>query len=188
MTTAAFATPEDLASFLQLPSIDRYTGELLIALAGDAIRDEIHQRVDLATTTEVYDGLPADHEWADTIFLREREVVAVTGIVDAGVSLAPVVDFTWTAQGAVVRNRAAFTALLGGILVTYTHGWASASREWQTCRGVAIQVAARTYVNPGQNERVIIGTVRRDFPRDQPLTGRLQLTEFEKRRLDFLRR
>lgn len=184
---AAFAIAEDLASFLQVPTVDRYTAEMLLDLASDAVRDEIHQQIDQSTTVEIYDGLPNDHPWAHVIFLRETPVTAVSGVVSDGVTLASG-EYEWSARGPIVRNIGVFSQAERGISVTYTHGWAPGSRELATARGVAIQVAARAYVNPMQVDRVTVGGISRDYARSDPRPGRLELSEFEKRRLDPLRR
>ena len=183
---AAFGTAEDLASFLQLPTVDRYTAELLLDLASDAIRDEVHQQIDQATTTEVYDGLPGDHPWAHVIFLRQVPVTAVSGVISDGITLSATA-YEWSAAGTIVRNIGVFSTSERGISVTYTHGWTAGTRELATVRGVCLQVAARAYVNPMQVDRITVGGISRDFA-NSPRPGRLELSEFEKRRLDPLRR
>jgi len=186
---AAFGTAEDLASFLQVPTVDRYTAELLLDLASDAVRGETGLDIDVATTTEAYDGLDASNLYAGTVFLRQRPVTAVSGVSDAGVLLVPVTQYEWSAGGVISRvDGLPFTDLAGGILVTYTHGWATNTREWRLARMVTLQVAARAYVNPLQVDSVTVGGITRTYPRSEPRTGRLELTEFEKRRLDPLRR
>lgn len=185
---AAFATAEDLASFLQVPTVDRYTAEMLLELASDAVRDEVHQDVDSATTTEAYDGLPADHRYSGVIFLRQVPVTAVSAVVSDGVTV-PSTDYEWSAKGWINKVVAVpFSSAAQGISVTYTHGWAPGSRELATARSVCLQVAARAYVNPGQVDRITVGAVSRDFARSDPRPGRLELSEYEKRRLDPLRR
>lgn len=185
---AAFATAEDLASFLQVPTVDRYSAEMLLDLASDAIRDEVHQEITSASGTEVYDGLPSGHEWAGVIFLRQIPVTAVSAVVSDGITV-PATDYEWSARGWINKVIGPpFSSAAGGISVTYTHGWAPGSRELDTARGVCLQVAARAYVNPMQVDRITVGGVSRDFARTDPRPGRLELSEFEKRRLDPLRR
>jgi len=184
---AAFATAEDLASFLQVPTVDRYTAEMLLDLASDAIRDEVPQQIDQASSTEVFDGLPQDHPWAHVIFLRETPVTAVSGVINDGATMASG-DYEWSARGTIVRNIGVFSDSERGISVAYTHGWAPGSRELATARGVCLQVAARAYVNPMQVDQVTVGGISRSFARSDPRPGRLELSEYEKRRLDPLRR
>jgi hypothetical protein len=184
----AFATADDLASFLQLPSVDRYTAELLLDQASDAVREETGQDVIIATTTEVYDGLPGDHPYADTVFLRQVPVTAVSGVSSDGVALAAD-EYEWSARGVIVRLRRPFSDALGGIAVTYTHGWDTTALQYRVAQSVALQVAARAYVNPYQLDSLTVGQVTRSFPKENDgHSGRIELSLYEKRRLDILRR
>jgi hypothetical protein len=184
---AAFATAEDLASFIQVPTVDRYTAEMLLDLASDTIRDEVGQDIDQATTTETYDGLPLGHPWAHAIFLRQVPVTAVSSVVSDGLTLSSA-DYEWTAKGVILMRFGALSTQAGGITVTYTHGHAPGSRALSTARAICLQVAARAYVNPGQVEQITVGGISRSFARSDPRSGRLELSEYEKRRLDPLRR
>lgn len=185
---AAFATAEDLASFLQRPTIDRYTAELALDLASDAVRDEAGQDIAEASTTEVYDGLPADHPYANVIFLRQVPVTAVSGVVSDGVTI-PAAEYEWSARGVIVRTARPFSAVLRGISVTYTHGWEPTALEYRLARSITLQVAARVYVNPYQLDGLQIGSINQSFPRETDgRTGLAELTKFERRRLDPLRR
>lgn len=185
----AFATAEELASFLQLPTVDRFTAELALEMASDAVRAEVDQDIDVVTTTnEIHDGLPGSHPFADTIFLRQVPVTAVTAVITDGVSLAPA-DYEWSARGVIVRRTGVFSSLLSGTTVTYTHGWLPESREYQTVRITVIQAAARCYVNPSQLDMLTVGGIVRAWPKENDgRTGRVELTKYEQRRLDPLRR
>ena len=93
----AFATASDLASILQRDTIDTYTANLLLNGAADAIRNEVGLQIDLLTTTETYDPPPIANWWepppADSaLLLRERQVTAVTSIVENGVALVDLDD------------------------------------------------------------------------------------------------
>ena len=184
----AFATAEDLASYLQLNTVDRYTAELLLELASDAVRAVVGQSVDVVTSTEVYDGLDHGHPWAGTIFLRQVPVVAVSAVVSDGVPV-PAADYEWSTRGSITRLSGAFSAAQSGIAVTYTHGWDADTRQWRQARAVALQAAARAYVNPYQLDSLTVGSVSRSWPKDnEGRSGRLELTTFERRSLDDLRR
>lgn len=168
--------------------MDRYSAELNLDLASDAIRDEVGQDIDQATTTETYDGIEPSAPYAHVIFLRQVPVTAVSGVVNDGVTMASG-DYEWSPKGWISSLVGPFSSAASGITVTYTHGWASGSRELATARGICLQLAARGYVNPGQVGRISVGQVSRDYggSADSP-PGRLQLSEYEKRRLDPLRR
>lgn len=184
----AFATAEDLASFLQLPTVDRYSAELLLDLASDAVRDEAGQDIAIITSTEVYDGLPWDHLWADTIFLRQVPVRSVTSVTSDGV-LVPAAEYEWSAKGAITRLTGPFSEAQGGISVVYEHGWADTTRQYKLARSITLQAAARAYVNPYQVDSLQIGSINRSFPKENDgRTGRIELTKYEQRRLDPLRR
>jgi hypothetical protein len=185
---AAFATAEDLASFLQVPAVDRYSAELALDLASEAVRAEVNQDIDVITSTEIHDGLPVGHQWADTIFLRQVPVTAVSAVMSDG-ALVAATDYECSAYGVIHRFSAPFSARSGGITVTYTHGWAAGTRQLRLARITALQVAARCYVNPGQLDTLIVGSITRGFPKENDgRTGRVELTRYEQRRLDPLRR
>ena len=185
----AFATAEELASFLQLPTVDRFTAELALEMASDAVRAEVDQDITVVTTTnEIHDGLPAWNPYADTIFLRQVPVTAVSAVYSDGV-LVPADDYEWSARGTITRFSRPFSDRQSGNTVTYTHGWGTESREYQTARLTAIQAAARCYVNPGQLDMLTVGGIVRSFPKENDgRTGRVELTKYEQRRLDPLRR
>jgi hypothetical protein len=185
---AAFATAEDLASFLQVPTVDRYSAELALDLASDAVRAEVNQDIDVATTTEVHDGLPVTHAWADTVFLRQVPVTAVSAVISDGL-LVPPSQYEWSAYGVIHRFSLPFSNLSSGITVTYTHGWAPTTRQFRLARVITLQVAARCYVNPSQLDVLTVGSISRSWPKENDgRTGRVELTRYEQRRLDPLRR
>ena len=184
---AAFATPEDLASYLQVGSVDRYSAELLLDLASGAVRDEVHQQIDQASSVEIYDGLPGDHPWAHVIFLRQVPVTAVASVVSDGTTVDPG-SYEWSSDGAIVHATGVWSSALGGIQVTYTHGWSPGDPALATARSVTLQIAARAYTNPGQVDSLTVGGISRTYSRDSPRPGRVEMSEHERRRLDPLRR
>ena len=183
------ATAEELASFLQRPTIDRATAEMLLDLAAGEVADEIGQPVEVLTTTETYDGLPADHPAAAELFLRRWPVTEVTEVT-SDVDVLDPAAYAWSVRGRVVRTDGdVLSAALGGITVTYTAGWAQDTRQWRTARWVSLGCAARAYVNPGQLAEITVGSVTSAYPKENDgRTGRVELSRSERAALAALRR
>lgn len=202
---AAFATPTELASLVQR-DVDTSTATLLLDLASTAIRNELHTDVDAGTTTETLDG--TGMPW---VFLSQYPVTALSSCTEDGTALVEDQQFIWRKSGAVGRlggvsgpwifNMPPFwiapadwppgltpgmwTSRPRSIVISYSHGWATSSRQWQTARLVCLQAAARAYVNPEQVIRSDVGMVKTFH--DIKIAGRLELSEYEQHQLDPLR-
>jgi len=191
---AAFATPTELAAFLQR-DLNTASAQQAVDLASQAIRQEIAQDVDVATTTETLDG--SGGPW---LFLEQWPVTAVTSVTEKGVLLVVGADYRFTQRGAIGRwgGLGAFDIYRAdptgrwpvthqGIVVVYTHGWLTTTKEYGTCKRITLQVAGRAYINPGQHASKEIGQSKETWG-VQASPGRYELMETEKRDLDPLRR
>lgn len=190
---SAFASPEELASFLQR-DLDTATAELLLDMASDAIREDVGQHVELVEDDIVTLDPPAGR----SLLLPELPVVDVTSLKISGLALVADSDYRWTPAGIIRRYGTALTIgditingwtwgdLAGSIEVTYSHGYPANSRQLKTCRTVCIQAAARAYVNPGQVASAEIGGTSKTFFAGTA-SGRLELTDYERHLLDPLR-
>lgn len=145
---AAFATTDDLTSFLQRPTL---TGTALAAatlaldLASGAIRATAGQAIDRVIDDVVTLAAPAAAE----LVLPERPADEPTDVQIEG---ATVTD--WSFDGVDTLYRAsgwrAYDDATGQLLrvrVTYSHGYATIPDE---IRRVCLQVAARAMSNPKQ--------------------------------------
>lgn len=194
----AFAQPEELASFLQR-DVDTATAELLLDMASDAIREDVDQQIDRVDGDQVTLDPPVR---SSALLLPELPVADVTSLTVAGVVLVDGVDYTWGPAGIIRRFGTALTAgdltidgwtwgsAAQSIDVTYSHGYAVGSRQLKTCRTVCLQAAARAYVNPDQvlSASTTIGqTSKSRTYGGNSTTGRIELTEYERRQLDRLR-
>ncbi len=191
-----FGTAADLAAMLQR-DIDTSTANLLLDLASTAVREEVRQDIDIATTTETYDSpnvvswLPvATSMLAVTIaqqvpvngllFLRELPVISVTSITEDGVTLDSA-SYQWNRFGRVKRLTGIWSSLnINNVVVVYSHGWATTTRQWQTARQVCLQAASRVYVNSGQLISQRVDMVHEQY-------NEIKLTDYEKGLLDPLR-
>jgi hypothetical protein len=206
MTQASFATPSDLASFLQIPAINPDTAQLLLDMASDAIREEVGQDIVQYSSTETYDGpsYPGWNAFADAwqfvqapntsvLFLRQTPVTSIASLTENGVALVQGTDYAASANGAVTRMNAGWYPGPNAVVVTYTHGWGPDSNQLAACKRVCVQAAARAFVNPQQAESLQLGAMKVTYPhtlRAEPnfgRTGRIELTDSEMRSLDCCR-
>lgn len=217
---ASFATPSNLASYLQVNSVDTVTAQMMLDAASNAIRIEVNQTIDYTTNdVQSYDGpdltkmqsgfwggfgpTAAMAGWRDVreckILLREGPVdlTQPVTIVDGGVSLVQGTDYVVGREGVVYRLNNFFTPGPDTVQVTYSHGWQPTTRQWLAAYNVCLQVAARAYVNPQQAGMVKMGAFEIQYPHpvrsggaNQTFgyAGRVELSDFEKRTLDCLRR
>lgn len=204
---APFANSNDLAALLQLDSVNPASAEICLQMAADAVRAEVCQSIDLATTVETLDGPRKQDRWYDqypinsVVFVHERPVSAVPVIqeyqqsVGSLVTLTEYTDYTWDVSGALYRisggdddNMIDWTRRRRGIIVTYTHGWEPDSYQYQIAKVVSTQLAARAYVNPEVLHEDTFGGYQVKYKGNAEMTGGLfELTEHEKQMLNQLR-
>lgn len=204
---APFAQPSDLAALLQVDSVDPTSAALYLQMAADTVRAEVDQEIDLGTTIETLNG-PQGHDkyymsWPinSVVFLHERPVLAIPTIQEwqassqSFVTLVEYVDYIWDRGGAVVRitggnddNPIDWTRRRRGIKVTYTHGWAQNTYQWNLAKSISTQVAARAFVNPENIHQEDFGGYSVRYRANAELTvGHFELTKHEQQSLSILR-
>jgi len=159
---AAFATPTELAGFLQ-QDLDTYSATQALDVASKAIRDhcgwEITQQTSAVATL---DGV-----WDDTaLWLPSLLVTAVASVVEDGTTLTVVSQFDWTAYGKLIRVGRCWTTKPRSVVVTYTHGYTTAP---DSIKGVCLAAAGRRYRNPESRRSYTVGAVSESF--SIPATG-----------------
>lgn len=140
---AAFATPAELASFLQR-DLDTATATLALENASQQIRDYVGWSVSEEVDREVtLDGTGGPYLWLPTKHLTD-----VSTVVENGVTLTVVDDFDWSSRGYLIRSGR-WTCRPRAVVVTFTHGWPDGSEKLRTARSVCLSLAGSIYDNPG---------------------------------------
>lgn len=136
----AFATPAELASHLQVASVDTASATLALNIATSAIRDHCGWDISETTVTgEEMDGTGTRNLWIETLRLT-----AVSSLEENGNLLTAGTDFDWTRYGKIVRNGC-WPRTARSVVITYTHGYATVP---EVVKGVCLDIAGRKYNNP----------------------------------------
>lgn len=133
-----FATAGELAQYLELPEptdLARYQQHLRNASA--LIRAYCGQELSPVTGDVV--TLQANG-W-NVLFLPEVPVTAVTAVVTGGVTLTPATDVRFTTDGQLFRIDNWWNE---ETVVTYNHGYAEFSPQYEEIKRICIEVAARS--------------------------------------------
>lgn len=177
-----FATAEDLRRFLRRTTIDTDAANLVLNLAGQAIRAELGQQLD-HVTGDTYVCGPGEGR---VLLLPELPVTAVTSVAEYGQQLVEGDDYEWSHAGTLTRLGGAWPAAARSVVVTYDHGHPEPP---PVLRAVCVQVAARVFVNPQATTSLSIGDYARSWSSTTGAgrTGHLELTDYERRLLRGLR-
>lgn len=152
---AAFATPTELAGFLQ-QDLDTYSATLALDIASKAIRDHCGWEITQQTNTVVtLDGVEGSVLW-----LPSQLVTAVASVVENGVTLTAVSQFDWTSYGKLIRVGRCWYCKPRSVVVTFTHGYAAVP---DSIKGVCLAAAGRRYQNPQSVRSYTIGGVSESF-------------------------
>jgi hypothetical protein len=161
----AYATPADLASFMQVPSVDTASANLFLQGATDAIEAEIGQSLG---QQDVVDLLLDGPSGSAVLILPGFPVTAVTSIAvllrdGTWQTLTEGADYTWSTDGIVTRVFAttdpqgpiapAWPSRPQSIRTSYSRGEGAVPSAGKT---VCLMVAARMMANPTgiQAERI----------------------------------
>lgn len=137
---AAFATPAELASHLQVASVDTASATQLLNTASSAIRIYCGWSISSEDVTdEEFDGSGTRNLWIETLLLT-----AVTSLTENGVLLVEGTDFDWTRYGKLVR-RGHWPRTARSVVISYAHGYATVP---DVVKGVCLDIAGRKYNNP----------------------------------------
>lgn len=136
---AAFATAAELASWLQVASVDTATANLQLNIASNAIRTycgwSISQETDVEETV--------DGECRHRVWLPTLRLTAVSEVLDDADTLTPD-DYQFTRRGSLIRQGTRYW-WSNEVTVTYTHGWDPVP---DVVKGVCLAIAGRGYLNP----------------------------------------
>lgn len=139
---ASFATPAELASWLQVPEVDTATATLQLAAASKAIRDFCGWNITAETVTD--EMLDTDGErslWLPTLWLTD-----VASINELTLPLTAGTDYEWRRYGKVTRlDRRCWPRQSRSVEITYTHGYPEIP---DSIKGICLSLAGRVYNNP----------------------------------------
>lgn len=178
-----FATADDLRLFLRRSSIDTAQAEQVLNMAAEVIRAELGQQLDYVEN----DLFVAGPGTGRVLLLPELPVTAVTRVVEYGVELVDGEGYTWSHAGTLTRLGGCWPVEPRAATVTYSHGYTPENLPG-VLRTVSVQLAGRAFVNPDGATQISIGDASRSWNAGgQAASGRLQLTEFERRLLRGVR-
>lgn len=146
---AAFFTAAELATQLQLDSVDTATADQLAVQASDTIRSYLGQSID-RKRGDIYQ---AYGDGSELFLLPELPVTAVSGVSVGGIAL-DATEYAWMPRGQVYRVVVAGLDVLAWmglwpvgtlIRVSYDHGYTTVPA---TIKQVAMEIAGNLYSNP----------------------------------------
>lgn len=162
----AYATPADLASYLELPSVDTASATLFLQMGADAIDAECGQTLAHQDVVGLLLHGPAG---SAELVLPGFPVTAVASVETLGrdgitwTLLTEGTDYTWSANGILTRvfNTAdpqgaiapAWPSRADSIRVSYSRGEGTVPSAAKT---VNLMIAGRLYINPAgiQSEQI----------------------------------
>lgn len=152
---AAFATPTELAGFLQ-QDLDTYSATQALDIASQAIRDHCGWAItQQAGAVETLDGSGGRSVW-----LKTKLLTAVTSVTELGITLTVTSGFDWTDTGQLIRVGRCWTCRPRSVVVTYTHGYATVP---DSVKGVCLALAGRRYQNPETLKSYTVGGVSESY-------------------------
>ena len=151
---AAFATPTELAGFLQ-QDLDTYTATQALDIASQAIRDHCGWTISQETVT----GKVLDSDGSRSLWLPTLLLTAVGPVVENGVTLTVLSGYDWTEYGRLIR-AGCWPNQARSVTVTYTHGYATVPNS---VKGVCLALAGRRYQNPQTLRSYTVGGISESF-------------------------
>jgi hypothetical protein len=184
-TLEPFVTGDELKLALAGEELSDEQAAFLAEWGSAAVRAEVNQIVNV-----VRDDLVILRGSGSTLMLLpELAVLKVTEVVIGERELREH-EFDYDHAGCMWRLWRGSQMLLRHwpirerIVVTYDHGWEPHTPQFQAARHVALEVATRTFRNPGMLQSERIGDWSRAWV---PTGGRAALTDQERTLLDLLR-
>jgi hypothetical protein len=137
---AAFATAEDLATYMQRDFIAAETATATQALdvASEIIRGYTGQQIDEVPDESV--TLRAEIGNNGVLFLSQLPVTAVASVTEDGTLLTVTTDYEWSRAGILWRVGA--VNWIHPVVVVYDHGYATVPHD---IKGVALSLATRLF-------------------------------------------
>lgn len=155
----AYATPADLCSYLELPSVDTASATLFLQMGADAIDAECGQSLGQQNVVDLLIDGPASG--SALLVLPGFPVTAVASIEvlsrdgTTWTPLTETTDYTWSTSGVVTRVFSAtdpqgaiapaWPSRPRSIRISYSRGEGSVP---SAARTVNLMIAARLYINP----------------------------------------
>ena len=167
---AAFATPTELAGFLQ-SDLDTYSATQALDIASQAIRDHCGWTISQETVTaQVLDSHGERSIWLPSLLLTD-----VGPVLERGVTLTVTSDYDWTAYGRLIRSGC-WPNEARSVTVTYTHGYVNVP---DSVKGACLSAAGRVYSNPDGIRQESVGGVSVTYNTPLYTTG-VYLTDQER--------
>ena len=157
---AAFATPTELAGFLQ-QDLDTYSATQALNTASQAIRDHCGWTI----SQETISAQVLDSHGERSIWLPSLLLTAVGPVLEKGVTLTVTTDYDWTSYGRLIRSGY-WPNEARSVTVTYTHGYSTVP---DSVKGVCLAAAGRRYQNPESRRSYTVGSISESFA--VPSTG-----------------
>lgn len=177
---AAFATPSELAGFLQ-QDLDTYSANQALDIATSKIRDFVGWSItqELGVTVTL-DGCSGE----SILWLPSLLVTAVSSVVENGIALTSS-QYDWTTYGALIRRGGtSWYWKPRSIVAVFDHGYTTTP---DTVKGVCLAAAGRQYGNPAGIKSETVGAVSVTYNTPLYVSGAF-LTENEKADLAAYRR
>jgi hypothetical protein len=146
------ADPADLASILQVASVDAYTATMLVEIGTAVVQAETGQRI-VQVAGDVMELDLDEYDEGPYLVLPERPVTAVTAVL---VGSTAVTDYVAQKRRSRLWRASGWRSTLvyypdqpSTVTVTYTHGYPPGHQKLQLARGVVLSIIAGVYTNPG---------------------------------------
>lgn len=149
---AAFATAEDLATFMQqnFTAEETATAVLLLDLVSAAIRSYTGQTISAVDGESV--TLEAPCGYHSRLFLPQLPVTAVTSVTVAGTLYTALTDYYVRLDIGTIEfltHTWWWSSPPSSVVVVYSHGYATGTPELDVVKAVCLEAAAATFGSAG---------------------------------------
>lgn len=137
----SFATPADLASALQVASVDTATAQLKLDNATAAIKSHCGWSI----LQESFTADARNARGGRSLFLPTLRLTAVANVVADGIALTEGTDYEWWSYGELERLGKHWPRKPRSVVLDWTHGFTTLPAD---LKGVCLSLAGRGYLNP----------------------------------------
>lgn len=167
-----FLSAGELASYLQVASVDTTTANLLIGMAEAQVRTFCGWKITEETVTgEAYDG------GGNTIFLPTTHLTAVAAVVENGATLVVDTGYRWFRTGRIIRTQGYWFRGWRTVLVTYTHGYPAGALELSVVKQVVASSVGRMIDRADTLSSLTVGGVSESYATVPQVSAGLLYTE-----------
>lgn len=153
-----FLSDAELASYLQVPSVDTSTADLLIGMAEASVRAFCGWKITEETlTSQVVEPV------GGYLFLPTLRLTAVASVVENGATLTVGTGYRWRRNGTITRVGTYWHCGWQSVVVTYTHGYAAGASELSVVKQVVAAAVGRLMDRADQLASVTVGGVSESF-------------------------